>query len=121
MKELLDKLAELYAKRDLLKMDYNKARDEILTAVRDELNALDAEILPKINSVEERAAALEEEIKSGTLAAGETQRGDFLIAVWNKGRETWDTKALTGYAAAHPEVLQCKKAGDPSVVIRKVG
>ncbi len=42
------------------------------------------------------------------------------MAVWSKGRETWDTKSLDGYALAHPEIASLRKVGDPSVSIRKI-
>ena len=51
-------------------------------------------------------------------AAGETVKGDRLMLVYGKPRETWDTKALTGYAAAHPEIERFKKVGEPTVTVR---
>ena len=65
-------------------------------------------------------AALEEDIKDAVLALGESVKSDRMQAVWNKARETWDSKKLDGYAAAHPEILAFKKVGEPSVSFRTV-
>ena len=65
-------------------------------------------------------AALEEDIKDAVLALGESVKSDRMQAVWNKARETWDSKNLDGYAAARPEILAFKKVGEPSVSFRTV-
>lgn len=65
--------------------------------------------------------ALELEIKAAVAELGATVSGDELQAVWAKGRASWDTKALDGYGAAHPELMQFKTVGDPSVSIRSKG
>jgi hypothetical protein len=61
-----------------------------------------------------------EEIKSETLALGQTVKGTRLMVVWAKGRSSWDGKLLDGYAMDHPEILQAKKIGEPTVSIRSV-
>lgn len=98
---------------------------EILAKVQE----IKAEFAPKFEALENDAAYLEkkqeadaltEEIKSETIAAGETVKGSLLMAVYSKGRVSWDTKALDGYCVAHPEVEQFRKVGEPSVSIRKI-
>jgi hypothetical protein len=37
-----------------------------------------------------------------------------------KGRVSWDTKALDGYAVAHPEIEKLRIEGAPTVRIAKV-
>ncbi len=41
------------------------------------------------------------------------------MAIWNKGRASWDGKKLEGYAMDHPEILQAQKVGEPTVTFRK--
>jgi hypothetical protein len=53
------------------------------------------------------------------LKNGATVRGSYLMAVWSKGRVSWDDKGLSNYAQAHPDLLQYRKQGDPSISIRK--
>ena len=50
----------------------------------------------------------------------EDLKGSLLHAIYAAGRASWDTKALEGYAVAHPEILQFKKVGEPSVSIREM-
>lgn len=66
-----------------------------------------------------RIGELRERIKSGVLQLGMTVKGNGAQAIWMKGRVSWNTRALTGYAAAHPEIEQFKKVGKPSVSIRR--
>ena len=54
------------------------------------------------------------------LAGGATAKGVHLMAVWAKGRETWDTSRLAGFAVAHPELLELRKIGEPTVAIRAI-
>jgi hypothetical protein len=116
----LDTLSELYAQRDLLQLDLNAKRAQVMAIVQDQLDALELEYTPKLVTVTEKIEQTETTVKEEALTAGETQRGQFLMVVWSKGRETWDTKALTGYAAAHEELLKFKRTGEPSVSIRKI-
>jgi hypothetical protein len=43
------------------------------------------------------------------------------MAVWNKGRESWDGKKLSGMMALIPQLEQARKIGEPTVSIRKIG
>jgi hypothetical protein len=62
---------------------------------------------------------LESEVRLAVLAHGETVKGDKYKAVFSKGRVTWDTKGLDGFAVAHPEIETLKRVGNPSVSIRR--
>ena len=57
---------------------------------------------------------------AGVFTIGATVKANGLMAVYNKGRVSWDSKLLDGYAVAHPEILAARKEGDPSVTIRTV-
>lgn len=124
----LDQLADFYAQRDALQLqqieltnacvpEELKAQMEAVKARQDEIAA---EFADKHAAVASNIAALEAEIKADVLAGGKTVKGQFLMAVWSKGRVSWDTKALDGFAAAHPEIATFRKEGEPSVSIRKV-
>ena len=63
---------------------------------------------------------MEAEIKELVKATGATVKSTFLMAVYAKGRISWDAKGLDGYAVAHPEILYMRKEGDPSVSIRRI-
>lgn len=115
--QLLEKLTELYAKRDLLSLDKKAA---IPAEVQNILDEIEAEYAPKQDAIGAEILALEAQVKSTVLEAGETAKGGSLQAVFTKGRISWDTKALDGYAKANPAIVEFRKQGEPSVSIRKV-
>ena len=115
---MLDQLVDLRDQATALRLEWEQLRDAILAPVRKELEDLDAEYTPRMAAVTEASTSLESDIKQQILAAGETAKGTRLMAVYNKGRVSWDTKALDGYAVAHPEMSAFRSEGAPSVTIR---
>ncbi len=119
--EKLDQLANFQAEKDVLQLQKQELIDEILTAeIKARLDEIEAEFAPRVAAVEENIAALEAEIKADVLKNGETIRGTFLRAVWNRGRVSWDTKSMDEYALYHPEVIRFRKQGQPYVSITRV-
>lgn len=120
-KEKLNALYELKCAIEVSNMEKQALVDSVLTPeIRQKIADIEAEFAEKNAAVNEKLAALETEVKTDVVSGGETVKGDYLMAVYNKGRVSWDTKSLDGYAAAHPEVAQFKKTGDPSVSIRTI-
>ncbi len=115
--QALEKLTELYAKRDLLSLDKKAAVPAEVQAVLDEI---EAEFAPKQDVINSEISELETQVKALVLETGETAKGGSLQAVFAKGRVSWDTKALDGYAKANPAIAEYRKQGDPSVSIRKI-
>ena len=94
--------------------------ERVLTPeIKDLLAEIDAEFDPKIAELNQTKAILEAQIKAQVLEAGRTIKGTYHSFVWSKPRVSWDTKALDGYAAAHPEIQQFRIEGSPSVSVRK--
>lgn len=119
--EKLNRLAELEAQADVLRLHFQNLRDAVLTQEqREQLADIDAEQQTALEALKGGIDSLTAEIKAEVASAGATVKADHLQAVYSKGRVSWDTKALDGYAAGHPEVLPFRKEGDPSVSIRKV-
>jgi len=83
-----------------LEEDYNKTTEEI-------------------NSLKEQKTHLTEKIISEVLKIQKTVKGEKLQAIYSRGRTSWDNSALNGYATTHPEIIQFRKEGKPSVSIRK--
>jgi hypothetical protein len=118
----LDQLADLHNQQDRLSGDKQALVDQVLTPeVRERLAEIETEFESKSEIAGVKIATLEAEIKAEVLAQRETVKGGKFQAVWNKGRQSWDDKGLTAYAESHPEVMQFRKQGEPSVTIRKVG
>jgi hypothetical protein len=118
--EKLDRLAEFQAQKDMLALDKQALIDQVLTAeIKARLAEIDEEFGGRAEAVDEHIAALEAEIKEEVLQHGATVRGAHFMAVWSKGRVAWDDRSLSNYARAHPEVLEFRKQGEPSISIRK--
>lgn len=117
--QLLEQLTTVEDQLALLRVDLEKARDAALTPqVRAELAAIDEEIGPRIQHGESLVAGFKEKIKAAVIARGETVRGGRMMAVFNKARISWDSKALLGFARAYPEVETFKTELEPTVSFR---
>ena len=115
----LEQLKELDAKKEELRLGKQSEIDAVLTdEIKAKLAAIDAGFDPLIDAVVENVTKLESEIKKAVLEHGATVKGVY-TATYSKGRVRWNTKALDGYAAAHPEIEQFKQIGSPSVSIRR--
>lgn len=120
IESMLDDLASLQSLLDEIALQKQECIDRVLAPVKDQLDSIEEEFAVRTAHVSDEIAALTNRIKTAVLQHGSTVRGRFLQAVWSKGRAKWDTRALQGYAKAHPEVLEFYQEGDPSVSIRKV-
>lgn len=121
IEQKLDRLADLQAQEDVIRIKFNELRDKILTPeIKAQLAEIDAEEYTTLKNVRVGIDNLTAEVKADVLAHGATVKGKYLQAIFTKGRITWDNKALDGYATAHPEIAQFRKEGEPSVSIRNV-
>lgn len=116
----LERLSNLRGAADVARLNYEARRAEILKQIQAELDTLDSEYRPVLESVEENIAALENEIKTDVLMYGESVSGGSYRASYSQGRVSWDNEGMTKYAAAHPDVLQFRKQGQPIVSLRIV-
>lgn len=121
VKDDLNKLSELFAERDYLVIQKSALmREAMPVEVKQKMDDIDAEFFSKLETITENIYNMEKGIKESVLSIGEAAKGAFLQAVFIKGRVSWDTKGLDGYAVAHPEILVFKKTGEPSVSIKRV-
>jgi len=117
----LDTLAEYEAQRAYLELKRKELIDTVLTPeIKARLDEIEAEFTPQFETVDTNISTLTDEVKADVITAGMSIKGAHLQAVFSKGRISWDTKALDGYAAAHPEIAPFRKEGAPSVSIRGV-
>lgn len=119
--EKLDQLDNLQCLVDTLKIAYQQKRDD---AIPDEVEAIladiDAEYLPQLDAVEQKIILLEAEIRTETLTAGETVKGKHLMAIWNKGRVSWDSRKLEGMMALIPQLKEARKEGQPTISMKRI-
>ena len=117
--EKLDQLDEFRSQRDSIYLQQDEATKAAFPdELRKTLDDIEVEFSGRVVVVNEKIATLEKEIRVDVLGNGATIKGTYLQAVWNKGCVSWNTEALDGYAAAHPEIEQFRKQGKPSVSIR---
>jgi hypothetical protein len=132
IKKKLDELADLQLGQDTLKLRKQEEIDNVMSpedkAIIDEINKKN---LIKIAEIDERYAGeaealaskisvLDLDIRKAVLTLGASVKGGRLYAIWNKGRVSWDTRKLDGYAEAHPEIKQFRVEGEPTISIRPV-
>ena len=117
----LDALADLQSQKDVISLQKQAVIDSVLTPeIRQKLADIDAEFAGKSEFVDAEIARLTDSVKTEVLLNGATVKGNFLMAVYTKGRETWDGKGLAGFMVAHPEIEKFRKVGEPSISIRKI-
>ena len=118
--EKLEKYSDLTFGIDAISQEKQAIIDQVLTPeIKEKLAEIDAEFDGKIEQISQEKSQLEAEIKQEVLDAGRTVKGTFHMFTWSKPRVSWDTKALDGYALAHPEIVQFRAEGAPSVSVRK--
>ena len=119
--EKLNELAGLYAQRDISMMEKQRLIDAIMTdEIKAKIAEVEAEYSGKSEAVTEKIAALESEVKELVKENGASVKGQFIHAVFTKGRVTWDSKQLDGLMIAVPQLAQARKEGEPSVSLRKI-
>jgi hypothetical protein len=91
--------------------------DSVLTEYHHKIQAFDDDI----TELQDKAAAIEDQIRKTALAERRSIKGQFGQAVYASGRVSWDTKGLDGVAVVMPEILKFRKVGEPSVSIRAFG
>jgi len=107
--EKLDCLAEL-----------NSEIEAIEAPLSSQIDALANQMLALSSEKREQRVGLVKSIQSDVLELRQTIRGEFLQAIYRKGVVTWDASALREHAIDHPEILELKKMGKPSVRIAEV-
>jgi hypothetical protein len=124
IEHMLDMLADLKARRDLTAMSKKQLIDEAIPAeVAAKIAQIETDFNAIVAGIDSKTAELEAEIKAKVLAGKKTEHGQFLMAVYVKGRSGgYDTTKLDGMAAIIPQILQAKKPdGEPTVSFRAVG
>lgn len=120
-KNLLNAYADLQDQKAFLALKKQELVDEVLTEeVKQKLSDIDFEFAEKFETVDDGIGSLMHTIKEQVISEGASVKGDRFRASFVKGRVTWNTRALEGYAAAHPEIKEFRKVGNPSVRLAAV-
>lgn len=117
-----DKMELYYSKREQLQLLDMKEKEEIDTVLTPEILAQVENIRAKYKDTKEAVSfelgVLEQEIKADALSRKCTIKSPNVMAVWAKGRTSWDGKLLEGMAKLEPKLLAARKEGEPTVSIR---
>jgi hypothetical protein len=117
----LDKLAELHKLYSKLESEKREIIEKVLSPeILLKLDEIETEYSEKGKGLSENIEKLEIVIRTETQQLGKSISSSGYIAMWSKGRITWDNKGLTSYSAKHPEILEYKREGEPIVSIRKI-
>jgi hypothetical protein len=81
---------------------------------------IEAEFSGAAHAVDENIRALEDEIKADTEAEGKTVKGKHFMAVYNRGRITWNTDMMEAWINDHPFLKSARKEGKPSISLRRI-
>ena len=118
--EKLNALADLHDIVNAAKTLLDERKAFLMAPVNDAIERAEAEYQTAIGTAANEAWELQQEIAAEVKEAGASVKGDALQAVYTKGRTSWDSKMLVGFALAHPEINDAKKVGKPSVSFREV-
>jgi len=117
-----EKMELYYSRREALQLLALKEQEEIDKVLTPEIMAQVESIRTKYKDTKEAVSfelgVLEQEIKESVLEMKETIKSKNVMAVWNKGRVSWDSKLLEGMAKLEPKLLAARKEGEPTVSIR---
>ncbi len=120
--QLLDRIADMMAQRDILKFQKQDAIEKGLSEeCRKILADIEAEFDAQAQNLEANIVELTNLVRELTKQRGATCTGSRLKAVYVSGRTTWDTRRLERIARHYPEIEECRKVGEPSVRIVQVG
>ena len=120
IKELITKMDDVQSRLEVIRIQKKEWTDKIITPeIHAEIKAMDDELDPVIEIVQAEIKNIQAEIRDMVIKHGSSVKVDLgsgeRSAIYVKGRTSWDGKALEGFAIAHPEILVCKKEGNPSV------
>ena len=117
----LDLISEYQAQKDVLNLQKQEFIDSVLTPeIKAKIADVEAEFAGKGSTADENIATLTSEVKNMVIEVGSSVKATSLHAVYAKGRVSWDPKSLDGYAVGHPEILNFRKEGEPSVSLRRI-
>ncbi|MFH1484491.1 MAG: hypothetical protein ABIH46_00325 [Chloroflexota bacterium] len=117
----LEVLADVEEARDSVRAQRDKLIDEAIPdEVKAKIEKIKAQFADRIAVAETNAVSLAIDVKAAVASLGESVKSKRRHAVYSKGRVSWNSKGLDGYAVAHPEINSFRSEGEPSVSIREV-
>ena len=117
IKQQLEELCELRESNPLLAL-----RDELLANLPEQyandVCILVARCTERQDVLANDIKVAEARVKQAVLSYGDSVSTSTVSALLVGGRTSWDGKRLSGYAVAHPEILEFQSKGSPYVTLR---
>jgi hypothetical protein len=101
-----------------IEAEYLAARQAVLAAVREQLDAVDAAFAEEMRSAADAAADAEKQARELVLQLGRSVAVAGIKARYSVGNVSWDNEKMADYARSHPEVLAFRKVGKPWVALK---
>ena len=122
-KQIIQQLNDLHGahlKREVLELKKQDAMNNVITdEIKQQLKDIEAEFAPDFEQVDNYIKDLEAQVKEMGVQYGGSVDSEFMKAVFNKGRSSWDSKKLEGMALVYPAILECQKTGSPYISLKK--
>lgn len=132
LKKMMDEYGNYEHKRQLLNSEKQKLIDEIIPLeIQQKLNDVEDEFKGKFDALDEQEKSFRKildnyiklfasSIKDKLAMVDKMALKSQLITVtFNKGKVSWDTDKLDGFAINNPAILSFRKEEEPSVRITK--
>ncbi|MBV5322580.1 MAG: hypothetical protein JZU60_01945 [Ilumatobacteraceae bacterium] len=112
----------IFAKRNEVQAEMQAATAQVYEDIAQRKRDIEIEFSGKLGAVDENIEALKKEIEADVLKRGESVKGKYYHAVWNKGRVgTWNSGKLDGLALIMPAIAECRNpGGEPTVTFRSI-
>jgi hypothetical protein len=116
----LAEASRIEAQKRAIQEEIKAQTQAVYDGVAQRKREIEAEFSGKAEAIDENIKRLTDEIKAEVRNLGATVKSTHFQAVYVKGRVTWDTSKMDGYAVGHPEVLFMRKEGEPSITLRRI-
>ena len=117
----INDLSELESQINSLELQKQAQIDQIITPeMQSKLNMIELDFAASVRKIKENIENSKQRIRESVLRYGTTIKGTNLQVVFIRGSVTWDSNSLEKYAELHPEILEYRKEGKPSVRFRRI-
>lgn len=111
---------EITNRKNAIQAEIKEQTAQVYIDIEKRKREIEAEFSGKSEDVDKNIAALEAQIKAETKAKGETVKGKYFMAVYVKGRTSWNNDMLDGMISLVPQLEKARKVGEPSITLRHV-
>ena len=112
--EQMDAIADTEIQLDLIIADRETLKNkQIPLSIQAELESIDLEFEPKIETIKDNIKERKEQLKSLLMKYAKPIKSKTYSWTYEPTIE-WNSDALDGYALTHPEILWMRKEGKPT-------